>query len=104
MQEETSEQDLRERLALIEKMIAEGRRSTESWGWMFVLWGAAYCVAIGWATWGHGLSVWGSGRSLAWPVTKVLENWGQSLTEWRFPGSNSLKRRQLPQMNATADN
>ena len=72
MQEETSERDLRERLALIEQMIAEGRRSTESWGWIFLLWGAAYCIAIGWATWGHGLSVWGTGRSLAWPVTMMV--------------------------------
>ena len=46
MREEMTNQDLRERLALIEDMIAEGRRTTESWGWVFVLWGVAYYVAI----------------------------------------------------------
>ncbi len=28
------------RLELIEKMIADGRRTTWRWGWAFVLWGA----------------------------------------------------------------
>ena len=72
MQEETSTQDLKERLALIESMIAEGRRSTESWGWVFLLWGVAYYVAIAWATWGRGIGVWGAGNSPAWPVTMVV--------------------------------
>jgi hypothetical protein len=57
------EQDLKDRLSLIESMIAEGRRKTESWGWTFVLWGVAYYVAIAWSTFGH--TVW------AWPVTMV---------------------------------
>jgi fatty acid desaturase len=55
------ELELKDRLSLIESMIAEGRRTTESWGWTFVLWGVAYYIAIFWATWGHGV--------LAWPVT-----------------------------------
>jgi hypothetical protein len=63
MQEETSPQELRDRLALIERMILEGRRSTESWGWTFVLWGAALYVAIAWANW------WPS--AVAWPVSMV---------------------------------
>lgn len=63
MQEEMSTRDLQERLALIEGMIAEGRRRTEGWGWTFVLWGMAYYVAIAWATWGH--------STLAWPVTMI---------------------------------
>jgi fatty acid desaturase len=54
-------QELQDRLSLIEQMIAEGRRTTESWGWTFVLWGVAYYVAIAWATLGH--------STLAWPVT-----------------------------------
>ena len=61
MQEETSAKDLGERVALIESMIAEGRRTTERWGWTFVLWGVAYYVAIGWSAWTH--NTW------AWPVT-----------------------------------
>ena len=56
-------QELKDRLSLIEQMIAEGRRTTESWGWTFVLWGVAYYVAIAWATLGK--------ASLAWPVTMV---------------------------------
>jgi hypothetical protein len=56
--------ELRDRLDLIESMIAEGRRTTESWGWVFVLWGVAYYVAIAWAAWGH--------SALAWPVTMIL--------------------------------
>ena len=43
------EQELKDRLSLIESMIAEGRRTTESWGWSFVFWGVAYYVAIAWA-------------------------------------------------------
>jgi len=58
------QQDLKDRLSLIESMIAEGRRKTESWGWTFVLWGVAYYVAIAWSAWGHSV--------LAWPVTMVV--------------------------------
>jgi hypothetical protein len=72
MESEKSALDLAERLKLIEDMLAAGRRSTESWGWTFLLWGVAYYVAIAWATWGAGLSVWGvGGRQLAWPVTMI---------------------------------
>ena len=46
------ELELKDRLNLIETMIAEGRRTTESWGWVFVLWGLAYYVAIAWDIWG----------------------------------------------------
>jgi hypothetical protein len=70
MNEETSREDLKERVALIECMISEGRRSTESWGWTFLLWGVAYYVAIGWAAMGQRLAVWG-GHMLAWPVTMI---------------------------------
>jgi hypothetical protein len=58
-----AEQELKDRLNLIESMIAEGRRTTESWGWIFVLWGVAYYVAIAWSTWSH--------STLAWPVTMI---------------------------------
>ncbi|MGC1460581.1 MAG: hypothetical protein WA802_00180, partial [Terracidiphilus sp.] len=39
----------------------QGRRTTERWGWMFVLWGVAYYVAILWAALFQ--------SNLAWPVT-----------------------------------
>lgn len=64
MQDQTTERELNERLTLIESMIAEGRRSTESWGWTFVLWGVAYYVAIAWSALGHG--AW------AWPATTLI--------------------------------
>lgn len=57
------EQELKDRLQLIEQMITEGRRSTERWGWLFVFWGVAYYIAIAWATWGH--------SNIAWPVTMI---------------------------------
>jgi hypothetical protein len=64
MQDHTTEQELKDRLSLIESMIAEGRRNTESWGWTFVLWGIAYYLAIAWSAWNH--SAW------AWPVTIMI--------------------------------
>lgn len=63
MHDQMSTQDLKERLALIEDMIAEGRRSTESWGWIFVLWGIAYYVAI----LGGGIVR----NPMVWPVTMI---------------------------------
>lgn len=68
MTDEMDNRDLAERVRLIENMMAEGRQRTARWGWTFVLWGVAYYVAIAWATWGQGLSVWGYNR-IAWPVT-----------------------------------
>jgi hypothetical protein len=64
MQDHTTEQELKDRLSIIESMIAEGRRNTESWGWTFVVWGVAYYLAVGWSALGH--SVW------AWPVTIMI--------------------------------
>ena len=63
MAESTNRQELNDRLSLIETMIAEGRQSTQSWGWTFVLWGVAYYVAIAWAYWGN--------AAIAWPVTMI---------------------------------
>lgn len=63
MSDDATGQELRDRLSLIENMIAEGRRTTECWGWIFVLWGVAYLIAIAWSAWDHSL--------LAWPVTMV---------------------------------
>lgn len=61
MEEHAGQQELKDRLDLIERMIAEGRRNTESWGWAFVLWGVSYFVAMGWSALSH--SAW------AWPAT-----------------------------------
>jgi hypothetical protein len=64
MQNHTTEQELKDRLSLIESMIAEGRRRTESWGWTFILWGVAFYLASAWSEWSH--SAW------AWPVTMLI--------------------------------
>jgi hypothetical protein len=64
MAEQNTEQELRERLDIIERMIAEGRRSTESWGWTFIVWGIVYYVALAWSAWGH--------NHWAWPITAVI--------------------------------
>src|SRR5580698_9058290 len=40
--QELNRQELNERFNPIESMIAEGRQSTDSWGWTFLLWGLAY--------------------------------------------------------------
>jgi len=52
------EQELKDRLSLIESMIAEGRRTTTSWGWIFVFWGVAYYVAIGWTAYNRWPFAW----------------------------------------------
>jgi hypothetical protein len=64
MQDHITEQELKDRLSLIERMIAEGRRNTQIWGWTFVLWGVVYYLALAWSAWGR--SAW------AWPVTVLI--------------------------------
>jgi hypothetical protein len=60
--------DIAERLRLIESMMAVGRKSTEYWGWSFLVWGIAYLVAVAWAS----FLPQAGGRSLAWPVTMIF--------------------------------
>jgi peptidoglycan/LPS O-acetylase OafA/YrhL len=57
------ELDLKDRLSLIETMIAEGRRTTIHWGWTFVFWGLAYYVAMAWTAY--------NGWPWAWLVTMI---------------------------------
>jgi len=64
MRDDITEQELKERLSIIERLIAEGRRTTENWGWTFVLWGVAFYIALAWSEWGH--SPW------AWPATMLI--------------------------------
>jgi hypothetical protein len=44
----TTRDELVERVALMEEMIAEGRQSTARFGWIFVMWGLVYFAAVGW--------------------------------------------------------
>jgi hypothetical protein len=72
MQDDTTERELKERLSIIERMIAEGRRTTESWGWTFVLWGIAFYLALAWSAWGHSLWAWPATMLIAGIVTVIV--------------------------------
>jgi hypothetical protein len=64
MTQEMDNRELRERLDLMESMIAEGRQATGNWGWAFVLWGVAYYIAFAWS--------WSGWKAMAaWPVTMI---------------------------------
>jgi hypothetical protein len=52
-------EELASRLDLIERMIEDGRRDTEYWGWAFVLWGVGHVVS---------LVVSAAGYPLVWPI------------------------------------
>jgi len=60
------EQELKDRLSLIENMIAEGRRTTGTWAWTFVFWGVAYYVAILWTAFNHWPWAWLVTMMVAW--------------------------------------
>ena len=54
-------EDLVARLELMQAMIAEGRATTARFGWIFVMWGLLYSVAMTWTAFlPH--------RNLAWPI------------------------------------
>ena len=57
----TTRDELLQRVALMETMIAEGRRNTGRFGWIFMMWGLIYFVAMGWV-------VFLPFKDWAWPV------------------------------------
>ena len=57
----TTRDELVQRVALMEAMIAEGRKSTARFGWIFVMWGLVYFAAIAWCVY-LPFKIW------AWPV------------------------------------
>ena len=61
----TTRDDLVQRVALMEEMIAEGRQSTARFGWCFVLWGVIDICAMGWQFL-QPRSYW------AWPVSIAI--------------------------------
>ncbi|MGD0628778.1 MAG: hypothetical protein ABR987_05470 [Terracidiphilus sp.] len=69
------ELELKERLGLIGTMIAEGRKTTRSWGWIFVLWGAAYYLALALTAATH--------SPLAWPATLMSALAAMAVVIWR---------------------
>jgi len=86
-------QELRDRLSLIETMIAEGRRTTESWGWVFVLWGVAYYVAIAWSAWGnHASQAWNITMTVAMLLTFGTVAWRLSRGKQKSQPATTLGR------------
>jgi hypothetical protein len=68
-----SRTDLLERLTLLELMVNEGRRSTERWGWVFILWGVAPLIALYWEThWRHPDLAWAVIMSIAAALTCAI--------------------------------
>ena len=63
-----NEREIGERIALIESMMKAGRKTTEYWGWNFLLWGIAYLVAVAWSS----FLPQAGGPRLAWLVTMVV--------------------------------
>ncbi|HZL27762.1 MAG TPA: hypothetical protein VFC39_14650 [Acidobacteriaceae bacterium] len=61
--------DLVQRIALMETMIAEGRRSTMRYAWVFILWGLVDLAAMAWRSFqprSEWVGLW------AWPVCLVV--------------------------------
>jgi hypothetical protein len=82
--DETTREDLLQRLALMETMIAEGRRYTGRNSWIFVLWGLVDIVAMSWQ---HYLPH--SGGRWAWPIclpTGAILSLAGKLIQLRSPG------------------
>jgi hypothetical protein len=79
--------ELKDRLSLIENMIAEGRRTTESWGWTFVFWGVAYYVAILWTAVYHWPWAWLVTMTGAWVVCWIIIRRKQKNQPERRPGT-----------------
>lgn len=87
MTEKTEEMELKDRLSLIESMIAEGRRATGSWGWSFVFWGVAYYVAIAWTAYNQWPWAWLVTMTSAWVVCWALIKRQQKSQPQRRPGT-----------------
>jgi hypothetical protein len=64
--EGTRREDLVQRIELMETMIAEGRRATVRFGWIFLMWGLLYFAAIGWEMFLP------AAANFAWPVCMTL--------------------------------
>jgi hypothetical protein len=72
MNANAEEIDLKERLNLIETMIAEGRRTTESWGSILVVWGTAFYIAFVWYAFGHFQWAWPATMIATYGLTRVI--------------------------------
>jgi hypothetical protein len=95
-QSDATRDDLLQRIELMEKMIAEGRRFTLRHGWIFLLWGLVDLVAMSWrfiqphSNW---VGIW------AWPVCLVagvvLTFMGMTLQRHEGGRSSSIQCRSV---------
>jgi len=87
----TTRDELVQRVALMEAMIAEGRQSTARYGWIFVMWGLIYFVAMAWVVY-LPLKDW------AWPVcicVGVLVSIAKGRRKRASGGSETLRSRSI---------
>jgi hypothetical protein len=71
----TNRAELLERLNVLEIMINEGRRSTEKWGWNFILWGIAPMLALYWSLrWPHPNFAWPVVMTVAAAITSIVSS------------------------------
>jgi hypothetical protein len=66
-----SEQVL-EQIDLISRMIHEGRRSVEKWGWVFVLWGCAHLAALLWSKFWPSSAPWLIASGAGWVIQMAV--------------------------------
>ncbi len=87
----TKEQELKDRISLIESMIAEGRRTTMSWGLIFVFWGVAYYICIAGSVW---FKAHNSSPALRVTVGMILLLFFVTVAKW-IGGSNQKRGKGL---------
>ena len=84
--------ELMQRVALMETMISEGRKTTARYGWVFLLWGLVYFAAMGWTLY---LPL----ANLAWPVCitvgVVTSIVGQLRQKRQHGGRETLRSRSI---------
>jgi hypothetical protein len=83
--------ELIQRVALMEAMIAEGRRTTMRYGWVFVMWGLVYIVAMSW-------TIYLPMRNVAWPVCiglGLVVSAGMRVRQKRAGASETQKSRNI---------
>jgi hypothetical protein len=70
---DTVDPDIRQRLELIERVLAEGRRGIEYYGSFFVLWGIGHLTAMGWQRFlPYGDWAWGTTMSACGVLAMLL--------------------------------
>ena len=80
-----------DRLKLIETMMSEGRKSTERWGWSFLLWGIGPLIAMLWVSrWPYAEWAWPVTMGICIIVNGLVLNARKRHGEWKTATSRSL--------------